>query len=403
MSSSPSSEEPKPPTVGSPGSGKRRVPADTQAPPRRRDNGRPDAEGGSTEGLTTKSAPRRAPSDKPAQSRGKVDSKPEAHGDASDDYDTLPPSRRAPASRVPQSSHQDNDRAGEKENFGEDPSIEPPPRNMNSKRSRMTKALNAQVKNNEPATQSNSPPAEKCDKVNCQWNDRYRRTKGYFDRARRMLDQKGKALTAAEGNFTKATNEITRVKKVAMAKLNQKQKEIVATKEMLEKARAEIKELKQAGGSTKRHEELAAKQAALQTKVSAEEQKQRSKAEAVEKRRQYQLEAKTKEREHKLAMDGLMTDEERLTREEAKRERMKMMGNVAGMVGNIALEAQKTHGETQKVKMRKDMQDVTAARRQAQRQGATTNGATPAPIRRATATTARPRASPPPPQDEGFE
>ena len=119
--------------------------------------------------------------------------------------------------------------------------------------------------------------------------------------------------------------------------------------------------------------------------------------EAMRRRRQDELEAKREE------MERMKTPEERLAERDAKLQKAKMMGNLAGTAGSLLLEAHKTNSQVQTTRMHQEMQGQTAARRQAQRERATSSDQTPAATRRPNGNSARPRRAPSPPQAQGGE
>lgn len=415
MSSSPSSEEPKVQNAGSLSTGRRRSPPPRPTQPQRQDNNRADAEFDLPEGshpLPTPAAgspsseKRRAPAERRPQPRYEDSNRPHGEDDLpqrsapavgrpAPEKRRLPPARqaqprdedmrrprgkndlpqhprpiarnpdsarrRAPLARPAQQRDMDNSKLHGEVDFIEGSLPRPLPRKSNPLQSRAAAALTSQIRPNGQGAASSHPGVGKCDGKNCEWRQ-------FYNRAKRGLD------------------------------LNEK--ELAATQDMLHKSRAEITKLKTMLSHPKRRAQAAEKQGARQTKFSEDGQRRQEKGEAVNRKREHELEAKPGEGGHRLAMKELRTDEERAAEREAEPRKADLAAKSAATAEGLAPEAQRTHGETQRARMPKEMQGQMAPRRPAERAGVMGNAPRPAATRRPAASTASPRALPRSPRDQ---
>jgi hypothetical protein len=184
---------------------------------------------------------------------------------------------------------------------------------------------------------------------------------------------------------------------------NKKSKDELARKEKkLEALETANKKLKETIAESQKLQKLNAKQEARKLKIVAEQLKRRDKQEAEKEKREDKLQAQREERAHKLAMEELMTPEERAAKEDARAQRRQLAAQLVTTAGEMAVETHKNHTQNQKVQAQKEMQAATAARRQAQRNGASGSGQRQTTAKRPNATPKRPRA-PPPPEEPGSD
>jgi hypothetical protein len=244
------------------------------------------------------------------------------------------------------------------------------PRQKNPSRAGAALAMKARVRGNQQDLNPNGPRTDRCD-GSCEWSRK------------------------------------------AKAELHRKDKELTDTKRLLEDARDEIKKLRMSADLKKlsmQTKSVAAdqkrldKKDAAQTRSSALERKRKEKMDADRRKREEQLEAKREQREHERKMDEMKTPEERAAERDAKHQKVMMAGNLASTAGSLLVEAHKANSQVQTARMHQEMQGQTAARRQAQKEGATSSGQTPATTRRPNGNAARPRRPQGPEQElEGMQ
>ena len=355
MSSSTSGEQPRIPAAGTPGAVKRRTPPPRPAQLPHQDNNEPHAEVILPERSNTLSPPidrspsserRRAPAggnpplskDGNSKPRG-LDDLPQRLAPAPGNGD--PEKRRIPMPRSNQPRYKENSNPHDEVELQRDSMAWPPsPRKPLLPHSRVAAALKARVRSSGQEPPSGNPGAWHCNGTNCEWRTNYNEAKGGLDL---------------------------------------KEKELVATKKMLDEARAEIQKLRAKEKQNKQRDRDQAKQEARQFKLFADEQKRRDKRDAETRKRQDIFEEKRAKRAHELAMEELKTDEERAAERDATLKKAELAVNVAAMAGGLALEAQRTHSESQRARMPpKERHGQTAPRRHGE--GSGTRGNVPRPV-----------------------